>query len=69
MKLNKGGAEGGGRLQGKQRKRGREEAFLVFCLGSFFFFCFTGAWARGGLTMTAVPRRGGGLYVGTGLKG
>ena len=68
MKLNKGGAEGGGRLQGKQRKRGREEVFF-FVLSGLFLFCFTGAWARGGLTMTAGRRGGGGLYVGAGLKG
>ena len=72
MKLNKGGAEDGGRLQGKQRKRRREEVFLLVlgCWVSFVFvLCFTGAWARGGLTMTAGRRRGGGLYVGAGLKG
>ena len=38
MKLNKGGAEGGGRPQGKQRKRGREEVFLLLCFVWFFFF-------------------------------
>ena len=72
MKLNKGGAEGGGRLQGKQRKRRREEAFFLVGGGGFllfFVFCFTGAWARGGLTMTQGRCGGGGLYVGAGLKG
>ena len=35
MKLNKGGAEDGGRLQGKQRKRRREEVFLLVCVVGF----------------------------------
>ena len=41
MKLNKGGAEGGGRLQGKQRKGRRVEGFFLFFLLFVWFLPFS----------------------------